>query len=78
LTEWRSGLQTGWGLGGRPLAAARATAAKQAYLGHIRPDRRQLDALVNLLRSVRRVGEHGIAHRAGGQPPVNDTIGVRM
>ena len=53
--------------------ATGATAAEQAHLGHIRPDRRQLDALVDLLRGLRRVGKHGLAFRAGGQPGIEIT-----
>ena len=78
LAERRALLQTGRRLGGDALAATGATAAEQAHLGHIRPDRRQLDALIDLLRGLRRVGEHRFAFRAGGQPPVDHAIRVRM
>ena len=42
-------------VGGHPLAATGAATAEQAHLGHVRPDRRQFDALVDLLRGLRGV-----------------------
>ena len=68
---WPNGdpwLQTDWGCGGYPLAAAGAAAAEQAHLGHIRTDGWQLDALVDLLWGLRRVGKYRLTLRAGDQP----------
>ena len=78
LAERRSRLQTGRRRGGDPLAATGATAAEQAHLGHIRANRGQLDALIDLLQGLRRVRKHRFAFRAGGQPPVDRAIRVRM
>ena len=44
------------------------SAAKQAYPRHVRPDRRQLDAVVHLLRRLLLGGEGGGAMRAGVKP----------
>jgi hypothetical protein len=71
-------LQTGRRRGGDPLAAAAAAAAEQVHLGHIRADGGQLDALIDLLRDLRRVGERRLAFRAGWQAPVDRAIRVRM
>ena len=71
-------LQPGRGGGDHPLAATRATAAEQPNLGDIRPDRRQLDALVDPLRGLRRLRERRRTVRAGGQPGFDHAIGVRM
>jgi hypothetical protein len=65
-------------LGRHPLAAAGATAAEQAHLGHIRPDGRQFDAFVDLLRGLGLVREHCLAFRAGGQFGVHHPIRVGM
>ena len=40
--------------------------------------RGQLDPLVDLLRSLRCLGEHGLALGAGGEQFVDGAIGVRM
>ena len=76
--ERRSWLQPGRGFGRRPLAAAHATPAEQAHPGHIGAYQRQLDADVDLLRGLRRLGEHRSALGAGRQPPVDLPVGVRM
>ena len=60
------------------LAAAGAAAAEQAYLRHVRPDRRQLDAVVDLLRRLLLGGEGGGAMRAGVKPCIDDAIRVRL
>ena len=78
VAERRALLKPGWGHGGHPLAAARAAAAEQADLGHVRPDRGQLDALIDLLRGLRRFGKYRLAFRAGGQQLVDGSIRVRM
>ena len=76
--RWRSRLQTGRRRGGDAIATTGATAAEQAHLGHIRANRGQLDALIDLLQGLRRVRKHRLAFRAGGQPPVDRAIRVRM
>jgi hypothetical protein len=63
---------------GRSLAATRATAAEQSDLGHVRADGGQLDALIDLLRCPRYIGEYRRAFRAGGQQLVDRAIRVRM
>jgi hypothetical protein len=50
LTEWRTGFQPGRRGRAHPLTAAGAATPEQAYLRHVRLDRRQLDAFVDLLR----------------------------
>ena len=78
FAEGRSRLQTGRRRGGDAIATTGATAAEQAHLGHIRANRGQLDALIDLLQGLRRVRKHRLAFRAGGQPPVDRAIRVRM
>src|SRR5476651_1867914 len=76
--ERRSLLKPGRSLGGHAFAATGATAAEQADPGHIRADRWQLDAFIDLLRSLRRVGKYRLALWAGSQPLVDRAIRVRM
>jgi len=54
-------------------ASAVARSPQQAHPGHVGADRRQLNAIVNLLRGLRCPGEHRGAGWAGGQLPVSDT-----
>jgi hypothetical protein len=58
--------------------AARASPAEQAHLGHIRPDGRQFDALVDLLRGLPRCGEGRRAFWAGGLVGIDHPVGIRM
>ena len=76
--EGRALLQPGRRCGGHPLAATRTAAAEQSHLGHIRPDRRQLDALVDLLWRLQRVRERRRTVRAGRQSGFDHPIRVRM
>lgn len=78
LAERRAWLPPGWGFSGDPLTAADAAAAEQAYLGHVRFERRQLDAFVNLARGLRCPGESRLALRAGRQPGIDHPVGIRM
>jgi hypothetical protein len=78
VAERRSLLKPDWGFGGHSFAATLTTAAEQAHLGYIGADRWQLNALINLLRGLRRLGERGLALRAGGQSLVDRAIRVRM
>ena len=55
-----------------------ALPAEQAHPGHVGADRRQLDAVVDLLRGLRRFREHRGARWAGRQLPVDLPVRVRM
>ena len=57
---------------------AGASAAEQAHPGHVGADRRQFDAIVDLLRGLRSFREYRAAGWAGGQLPVDLPVGVRM
>src|SRR6185437_3045318 len=50
----------------------------QTHLGHIGFDWRQFDALVNLLRSLRGIGECRRTVWTGRQPGIDHAVGVGM
>jgi hypothetical protein len=78
LAERRSRLQPGRRGRGRPLAAARAPATEQPHPRHVRPDGRQLEAVIDLLRRLLLHGEGGGAMRAGIQGGIDDAVRLRM
>ncbi len=78
LPERRTGFQPGRGDRGPPLAAAGAPAAEQPHPRHLRPDRRQLDAVIYKLRRLLAGGEGGGAMRAGVERGIDDAIRVRL
>ena len=78
LAERRSRLQPGRRGRGRPLAAARAPATEQPHPRHVRPDWRQLEAVIDLLRRLLLDGEGGGAMRAGIQGGIDDAVRLRV
>ncbi len=60
------------------LAAAGAASAKQPHPRHVGPHRRQLDAVIDHLRRLRRVGPSCGTVRAGFELGIGDAIRVRL
>src|ERR1700733_12829505 len=77
-TKRRTGLQSGRSLRRHALAAAGAAATEPAHARHIRLDRRKFDPVVDLLRTLRGVGERSQALRAVCQRGIDNAIRVRM
>ena len=78
LTKGRAGFQSVRRRRGRTFAAAGATAAEQPYPRDVRPDRRQFDAVVNLLRRLQFGREGGGAIRAGVERGIDAAVRVRL
>ena len=78
LTKRRAGFQPARCLCGRTFAAACATPAEQPHPRDVRPDRRQLDAIVHQLRRLLLGGEDGGAIRAGVERGIDDAVRVRL
>jgi hypothetical protein len=76
LAERRAGLETFWRGGDGALAATGAASAEQAHTGYVRPDRRQFDAVVDLVRRLRFSRPGGGAMRAGVEPAIHDAVGI--
>ena len=78
LTKGRTELESRRSRGGHPLATAGAATAEQAHLCHVRLDRRQLDALIDLLRGLCSLREYRLALRTDRQPGIDHTVRIRM
>jgi len=77
-TEWRAWLKPGRCWRGGALAAAGAASTEQPHPRHVGPHRRQLDAVVDHLRRLRRVRPSRGAVRAGVELGIGDAVRVRL